>query len=91
MTDLSNDLSKDFDCRLDDFLATNLYAFGFGMNSLEETIFELPHCSSLGPVLLYISISDLFLTLNNVEIVSYADNNTPYCSYSSFEDISFHA
>ena len=43
--------------------------------------------SILGPLHFNIFISDLFLILNNIEIASYADDNTPYCSYKSFEDV----
>ena len=41
----------------------------------------------LGFYLFHIFISDLFLTLNSIEIASYTDDNTPYCSYKNFGDV----
>ena len=52
-----------------------------------EEIFGVPQCSILGPLLFNIFISDLFLILNNIETASYADENTPYCSYKNFGDV----
>ena len=52
-----------------------------------EEICGVPQCSILGPLLSNIFISDLFLILNNIETVSYADENTPYCSYKNFGDV----
>ena len=56
-------------------------------SSFEEILFGLSHGSILGPLLFNIFISDLFLILNNIEIASCANDNTPYCSYKNFEDV----
>ena len=50
-------------------------------SSFEEIFFIL------GSSLFNISISYLFLILNNKGIASYVDENTPYCSYKNFEDV----
>ena len=56
-------------------------------SSFEEILFRVPQGFILEPLLFNIFISDYFLILNNIEIASYADDNTPYCSYKSFEDV----
>ena len=56
-------------------------------SSFEEILFGVAQGSILGPLLCSIFISDLFLILNNIEIASYADDNTPYCSYKNFGDV----
>ena len=56
-------------------------------SSFEEILFGVAQGSILGPLLCSIFISDLFLILNNIEIASYADDNTPYCSYKNLGDV----
>ena len=51
--------------------------------SLQKLYLEYFKGSFLGPLLFNVFISDLFLILDNVEIASYADDNTRYCSYCS--------
>ena len=47
-------------------------------SSWEEAIFGFPQESTLGPLLFYLILCSLFLTMDNINITSYADDNTPY-------------
>ena len=47
-------------------------------SSWEEILFGVPQGSILGPLLFNIFLCDLFLIMNNTELASYADDNTPY-------------
>ena len=51
-----------------------------------EIVFDVPQCSILGPLLFNI-LAHLFFILNNVDIVSYADDNTPYVIADDINDV----
>ena len=58
--------------------------------SWEEILFGVAQGSILGPLLFNIFLCDLFFELNNIEFASYADDNTPYVSGETIDDVIHH-
>lgn len=54
-------------------------------SSWSKILFGVPQGSVLGPLLFNVFLCDLFLFITNINIASYADDNTPY---STGKDIS---
>ena len=50
-------------------------------------MFGFPQGSILGPLLFNIFLCDLFLIMENIDIASYADDNTPYTTRNSMEEV----
>ena len=50
-------------------------------------MFGIPQGSILGPLLFNIFLCDLFLIMENTDIASYADDNTPYTTGNSIEEV----
>ena len=55
-------------------------------SSWEEIMFGVPQGSILGPLLFNIFLCDLFLIMENTDIASYADDNTPYNTGNSIQE-----
>ena len=53
----------------------------------EEISFGVPQGSILGPLLFNIFLCGLFLIMNNTELSSYADDNTPYAVGKNREEL----
>ena len=56
-------------------------------SSWEETMFGVPQGSILGLLLFNTFLCDLFLIMENIDIVSYADDNTPYTTGNSIKKV----
>ena len=50
-------------------------------------MFGVPQRSVLGPLLFHMFLCDLFLIIENNDIASYADDNTPYTTGNSIEEV----
>ena len=56
-------------------------------SSWEEILFGVPQGSILGPLFLNIHICDLFFIISETDFASYADDNTPYVTEDSIDDV----
>ena len=52
-----------------------------------EIVFDIPQGSIRGPLLFNIFLADLFFILNDVDIASYADDNTPYVIANNIDGV----
>ena len=53
----------------------------------DEILFGVPQGFIRGSHLFSISLCDLFLIMENIDIASYADDNTPYTTGNSMEEV----
>ena len=53
----------------------------------EEILFAVPQGSILGPLLLNIFLCDLIFKMNKTDLCSYADDNTPYRTANTIDEV----
>ena len=56
-------------------------------SSWQEILFGVPQGSILGPLLFNIFLCDLFMIMNEIEFASYADDNTPYATGETIDEL----
>ena len=90
---LLTNLSKIFDCLSHGLIIAKLNAYGFKLSALNlihnclSKSQSVTQGSILGPILLNFFISDLFFVVKDVNIASYADDDTFYQSGKSVDDV----
>ena len=56
-------------------------------SSWEEILLGVPQASILGPLLFNIFLCDLFCMMSDTEFASYADDDTPYVSAGTIDEV----
>ena len=56
-------------------------------STYSDILYGIPQGSTPGPLLFNIDISDMFYDIDNCDIASYADVNTPYTSDLNQEEV----
>ena len=56
-------------------------------SSWEDILFEMPQGSILGQILFNISLSDLFLIVDDIDLANYADDNTIYKEHENIDNL----